>query len=62
MILAAKIIGANTNIPADRETVIKQFDNNNHVMYQLVKYNGIVLANNDRNIRDNDDNVVDLRI
>lgn len=50
MILAARIIGANTNIPDDQETVIKQFDNNNHVMYQLVKYNGIVLAGNDRNI------------
>ena len=62
MILAARIIDTNTNIPDDRETVIKQFNNDNHVMYQLVKYNGIVLAGNDRNILDNDNNVVDLRI
>ena len=47
MILAAKIINANTNIPGD-STVIKQFNNNNHVMYQLVKYNGIVLAGDNR--------------
>ena len=52
MILAAKIIaatgdrGAVVNIPAD-DTVIKQFKNDNHVIYQLVKYDGILLSGND---------------
>lgn len=50
MILAARIIAANANIPADAnaQTVIRQFNNDNHVMYQLVKYNGIVLTDNNR--------------
>ena len=53
MILGARIINAdnnNNNIRNDANalTVIKQFNNDNHVMYQLVKYNGIVLADNNR--------------
>ena len=53
MILAAKIIAADDdNVIADNvDTVIKQFKNDNHVMYQLVKYDGIVLSGNDN--RDN---------
>lgn len=52
MILAAKIIAAdnnNANDINDNETVIKQFRNENHVVYQLVKYDGIVLNDNARN-------------
>ena len=52
MILGARIINADNDngIPDDANalTVIKQFNNDNHVMYQLVKYNGIVLADNNR--------------
>lgn len=53
MILGAKIIAADDdNAIADNvDTVIKQFKNDNHVMYQLVKYDGIVLSGNDN--RDN---------
>lgn len=52
MILAAKIIAANNNDVndiANNDTVIKQFNNDNHVIYQLVKYDGIVLNDNARN-------------
>lgn len=50
LILGARIINVNADVPEDDDalTVIKRFDNNNNVMYQLVKYNGIVLANDDR--------------
>lgn len=50
MILGARIINDGIAVPNDADvlTVIKQFKNDNHVMYQLVKYNGIVLAGNDR--------------
>lgn len=58
MILAAKIIAATrrdddgnivpVDIPANNDTVIKQFDNDNHVIYQLVKYDGILLSGNAR--------------
>lgn len=52
MILGARIINAAAGVPNDGNalTVIKQFKNDNHVMYQLVKYNGIDLAGNNRNI------------
>lgn len=51
MILAAKIIAADNNNAdniANNDTVIKQFRNENHVIYQLVKYDGILLSDNAR--------------